>query len=283
MKTFLAGTVDGSRYGIIALFRTPTKRLAILTLFVIPSSSSLLTLLRNHIQNPTIDSQNLTINILILGQEQHTHAHLLILAPAHQRHMALIRDLLRGQMALLVLVALLGRHLAGEVARGDGVDADAGLLELRGHELGEVHGGGFGRVVGEVALREGEEGEGGEVDACDVGVEGRLPVRYAFTFPELLLQVAGVCFVRLSFGSGDPGVAHEHVDVGLLLRKLVDDPLEVFFLGDVAGTEGDDGAAAFSGRVVGLGGFLESFYAAPRDVDFGAVGSEGLGGHQPNA
>ncbi|KAI7514789.1 hypothetical protein KC347_g172 [Hortaea werneckii] len=78
--------------------------------------------------------------------------------------------------------------------------------------------------------------------------------------------VAGVCFVRLSFGSGDPGVAHEHVDVGLLLRKLVDDPLEVFFLGDVAGTEGDDGAAAFSGRVVGLGGFLESFYAAPHDA-----------------
>ncbi|KAI7326937.1 NAD(P)-binding protein [Hortaea werneckii] len=156
--------------------------------------------------------------------------------------MALIRDLLGGEMTLLMLVALLGRHLTGEVPGGDGVDAHADLLELRGHELGEVHGGGFGRVVGEVALcvsdqaghgrgrddargeslersagfqcglEEGEEGDGGEVDACDVGVEGRLPVCYAFLLPELLLQVAGVCFVRLGFGAGDPGVAHEHVD-----------------------------------------------------------------------
>lgn len=121
--------------------------------------------------------------------------------------MTLGLDLVVLELALLgAVVARAGGHLGGEVAGGDGVDADVAALELGAHELAEVDGGALGGVVGEVALRaahesaharddddgggagrefarsfvrvgseggleQGQEGEDGEVDGCHVGAE----------------------------------------------------------------------------------------------------------------
>lgn len=160
--------------------------------------------------------------------------------------MALLLDLLVRQLALVaLLVPRLGRHLAREIARRDAVDAHVGLLEFRGHELGEVDGGAFGGVVGEVSLRvahdaahaaddddgggavrvvglqrvrggggglgslqEREEGDGSEVDGGDVRVEHGGPFGGRFGGPEGRRELGGIGRFGDAFGAGDASVGY---------------------------------------------------------------------------
>lgn len=113
-----------------------------------PSSPS------NLIQHASIDRNHLPINISAPGQEQDRLGHFLVAARPARGHIPLGLNLLVLQLALpCAVVAVARRQLGGEVAGGDGVDADVAALELGAHEFAQVHGRSLGGVVGEVALR----------------------------------------------------------------------------------------------------------------------------------
>lgn len=127
--------------------------------------------------------------------------------------MALLLHLLSWQLALLLVVGTLGRHLRREVPWGNAVDADPCALELGAHEFGEVDGRSLGGVVGEVALcvfhlaahgrdgddagaetrqgtlgldgslQEWQESDGGEVDARDICAVCVVPILHTLVVP----------------------------------------------------------------------------------------------------
>ena len=157
-------------------------------------------------------------------------------------------------------------------------------------------GGGFGGVVAEVRLRvadhaghaaddddgtglgfgcggeEGQEGEGAEVDGCDVGGVRFVPVVDGFG-PELRFHLSGVGCVRVAFGAGDSCGGDKKGEVFLFGFYLGDEVLEVLFGGDVAGADGDDLTVEMgvggAGRV-GFRGISEDFHAAACNIDFGS-------------
>ncbi len=55
------------------------------------------------------------------------------------------------QLRLLIVPARAGRHLAGEYARRDAIDADLGAGKGRGHHAGQVDEARFARGVRELA------------------------------------------------------------------------------------------------------------------------------------
>ena len=83
--------------------------------------------------------------------------------------MALILDLLIRHAGFIAAITLLHRHLAGEIARGDGIHTDARPRKLLTHHAGQVRRGRFGGVVAEVRLAVAHQaGHGGDND--DAGV-----------------------------------------------------------------------------------------------------------------
>lgn len=204
------------------------------------------------IQHPPIHSNHLAIDISILGQKQARLRHLLVTPRPRRRHrVRLALDLVLVQLRLLLVVALPRRHLARKVSRRNRVDAHARLLKLGAHQPREVHRRALGGVVGKVALRvphdaahgaddddaaglvgllavaaarhglqHGEEGQGGEVDGGDVGVEDGAPGFGVFLGPELVAELGGVTGRGLGFGARDAGVADEEVEAGLLGREF---------------------------------------------------------------
>lgn len=247
------------------------------------------------VHDTTIDSENLSVHILVLSQEQRSHAHLRVAPSTHGRNVALLLHLLSWQLTLLVVVRALGRHLRREVTRRDRVHADPCALELRAHELSEVDGSTLGGIVGEVALcvlhlsahggdsddagaearqralgldsslQEWQKSDGGEVDTRDVGVVSVVPVLHALVLPELLLHVTGVVVLGLGLGAGNSSSADEQVDVLLLGLEVLDESFEVVFLGDIGWADGDDGTAVVG--IVGLCRLLERFGTTTGDVD----------------
>lgn len=107
----------------------------------------------DQVENTSVDSQDLSVHVIVLCQEEDSHAHLLLSASSHCGHMALVGHLFCREITLVLLVRILCRHLAGEVARRDTVDPDPSLLELRRHHLREVRSGCLCRIVRKVALR----------------------------------------------------------------------------------------------------------------------------------
>lgn len=101
----------------------------------------------------TVNSKVLTIQVLVRHGEQHRLRHIDIAARAISGELAVV--LLLGDVALLVLVGLAGRHLGGEDAWGQAVDADLVAVgsDFGGEHAREVDGGALGGVVGEVVLR----------------------------------------------------------------------------------------------------------------------------------
>lgn len=100
-----------------------------------------------------INRQSLTIDELVGGKHEHSLCHVLVASGAGAGVLALV--LLLGDVALLVLVALAGRHLAGEGSRGDAVDADleAGVGNLGSEHAVQVDGRRLAGVVAEMVLR----------------------------------------------------------------------------------------------------------------------------------
>lgn len=166
--------------------------------------------------------------------------------------------------ALLVLIALLGRHLAREDARGDGVDADLDTVvgDLRGEHAGEVVGGGLAGVVGVVVLgfehdagdggdvddgggeargqfarllQQGQEGGGHEVELRDVGLVDVGPVVElgGFVVEEVLLEFLGGRVAALLGVGLDAGVVDEDGEAFLARGYLINEALNVFLAGDV--------------------------------------------------
>lgn len=79
---------------------------------------------------------------------------------------------------------------------------------------------------------------------------------------------------------GDAGVVDEEVDaVGFLLSHVGCETLRVVFAADVAG-QGDDGAGS---GVILLHHAVQDFFPSSCDVDFCAVGCEGLRDHETDA
>merc|ERR1711964_445765 len=91
---------------------------------------------RNLKQDTPINSNNLTIDILVLRQKDNPLRHLLITSSSLRRHMTL----------------LFRRHFTRKIPRCDTIDSDTRFLELVGHEFGEVNGSSFRGVVGKVTL-----------------------------------------------------------------------------------------------------------------------------------
>jgi hypothetical protein len=119
-------------------------------------------------------------------------------------------------------------------------------------------------------LQEWEAGDGGEVDRCDVGVVGGIPVFGGFGVPEFLLERAGGGGVGDTFGTWDAGGGHEDGEVFLFGGDFFDEVFEGVFGGYVAG-DGDDLARGGLGvRGVAFGGVFEDFLAAACDVYFGS-------------
>lgn len=265
----------------------------------------------NNIQNPAIHRQNLPIDILIPRQKQHRHPNFLVPARPHRRHVALVFHILIRQLALLPGVAVLGRHLGREVARRDTVDADPRALELGRHELRQVHRRALGRVVRKVALRvphqarhggrrddargealeraagldggleEGEEGDGGEVDARHVRRVRILPALNILVLPELLLQVLRILLIGLRLGSRNASIAHQQMDVILLLPQLRHHLLKILLLANITRPERNNLARARG--TVALGSRLELLHVSSYDVHFCAVGGKRLSGHEADA
>ena len=95
---------------------------------------------------------DLTIKVLISCSKQDSIPHIPVITRAFTWQIPLF---LLGQFALLVVVsALMGRHLGGEDTGRDGVDPDLDPLggDLGREEFGQVVGGAFGCVVGKVVL-----------------------------------------------------------------------------------------------------------------------------------
>ena len=57
----------------------------------------------------------------------------------------------------------------------------------------------------DAGLEEGQKGNGGEVDGCDVGIKGFGPLGEVLIIPEFFFEFGGVGGVGLCFGSGDSG------------------------------------------------------------------------------
>lgn len=201
---------------------------------------------RHLVQHTPIHRNHLAVHVHVPAQKDDRHRHLLVAPGPLRRHVALLLDLLVRQLALVaLLIPRLGRHLAGEIARRDAVDAHVGLLEFCGHKLGEVDGSAFGSVVGEVTLRvahdaahaaddddgggtvrmvglqrvgrrggslgglqKRKEGDGGEVDRGDVCVKHGRPFRGRFGGPEGRREFGGVGRFRDPFGAGDASVGY---------------------------------------------------------------------------
>lgn len=85
---------------------------------------------------------------------------------------------------------------------------------------------------------------------------------------------------RFGFGTADSGVADEEIEIFFFRLQVFEEGGKVFFLGDIAWTDGDDLAA-----VVGMffGRILEHFLSSSGNVDFGSVCCECLGGHEAYA
>lgn len=172
--------------------------------------------------------------------------------------------LLLRDRALLILIALLGRHLAREDSGGDGVDADldARIRDLGGEHAGDMVGGALAGVVGEVVLglehdagdggdvddaggeaggqlarflQQGQEGGGHEVELRDVGLVDVGPVVElgGFVVEEVLLEILGGGVLALLGVGLDAGVVDEDAEALLARGDLVDEVLDVFLAGDV--------------------------------------------------
>lgn len=100
----------------------------------------------------TVNSKVLTVEVLVRHGEQHRLRHVDVAARPVGGELAVV--LLLGDVALLVLVGLAGRHLGGEDAWGEAVDSDLVAVggDLGGEHAREVDGGALGGVVGEVVL-----------------------------------------------------------------------------------------------------------------------------------
>ena len=266
-------------------------------------------LLPSSQQVPSIDDDNLPVQIRIRRRKQHRARHIPIIAGPPRRHLAL--KLLLLDLALLIVTALASRHLAGVDAGRNGVDAylEPVVGHLEGEQLGEVVGGAFGGVVGKVVLcrlgdagdggdvddgagpavrlfrrglQEGEEGGRHEVELRDVGAVDVVP----FLEGGLLVveEVLGHFFGGLGFGGlgvdVDAGVVDEDVETLVFAGDLMDEALDVIFGGDVRG-DGDD----LAGNVfaVDFDDALQLFFGAAGDVDFGTVDGECLDAHQTDA
>lgn len=266
------------------------------TLTLHPSSKSI----------PPINSKRLPIQILITRKKQHRGRHILI--PPRPPRNNLISILLLRNLALLLLISrLLGRHLARENARRDTVHPDLQPIgrNLLGKHAVHVDRRRLGRVIREMVLRllnhaadaadvddgagpavllirgllqQGEEARGDVEDGRDVCAVRLGPV---FEVGGGVVEEAGLHVLRgvaLDFegGAGDAGVVDEDVEGGFLGLDFFEELVDVGFLGDVC-DDGDDGAGDV--LAVGLDGVVELGLVAGGDVDFCAVGGEGLGCH----
>lgn len=104
------------------------------------------------IKYPTIDRNQLSIDIHVLAQEDHRLCHLLITPWPIRGYMPFLLDIFHRHMGLIALIALVHGHLAWEVARSDAIHPDLRLLKFCRHELAEVYRGSFRGIVSEVTL-----------------------------------------------------------------------------------------------------------------------------------
>lgn len=189
-------------------------------------------------------------------------------------------------MALLVIIAFLGRHLRREIPWCNRVDSHSNLLELCRHELGQVDSPAFGCIVAEMALgvshdsrhgaddndrccqmtvlfcarlEQGEKHNCAEVDRRDIGVVRVVPALKGFVVPQLLLQVCGLFLVWLCFLATDPSSGNEEIDVLFLGRQFLVHVLQITLLGDIVRSKWNNGTSLI--RTVGLGCILENFLA----------------------
>ncbi len=205
---------------------------------------------------------HLAIQILAADCEQDSRRHVPIISRSLSWQTALV---LLGHLTLLVVVALLRRHLAWEDAGSNAVYTD---LEARFGHLGREHFvemdlGGLGGVVGEVSLgdahktrdagdvddaarvpilvlrsllQEGEEAGGHEVRADYVGgVDGR-PLFDRCRIEQILAQLLGRVGRRLGLGGCNPSVVDQDAEALLAGLDLLDDfPLMVSHPGQICG------------------------------------------------
>lgn len=127
----------------------------------------------NHVQHTTINRQDFSVDVMVACKEEHTHSDLLVSTSSHHRHMTRLLDLLLRKVALLTIVGLRARHFRREVPWCDAADSrqhkrlskmrtnvraipvhpNLRLLELRTHQLAQMHRRSLGSIVREVALR----------------------------------------------------------------------------------------------------------------------------------
>lgn len=255
---------------------------------------------------PTVHSDGLPIEILVRGGKEHGVGHVPVRAgPAGGD---LVGVLFAWDVRLLLVVAVVGGHLAGEDSRGDAVDADlqAVLGDLVGEHAGQVDGGGLGGVVGEVVLgRLDDAADGADVDdgAGEVVVvlvrrlqqreEGRRheeelrhvgAVRVGPHLERLVLvveQVLGHLLGARDLGllgiERDPRVVDQDAQALLAPGHVLDELLDLVLLRHVR-RDGDDGPGNV--LAVDFRHPLQLLLRPPADVHFGSVGGKRLCRHQ---
>jgi hypothetical protein len=119
-------------------------------------------------------------------------------------------------------------------------------------------------------LQEREAGDGGEVDGCDVGVVGGIPVFGGFGVPEFLLERTGGGGVGDTFGTWDAGGGDEEGKVFLFGGDFFDEVIEGVFGGYVGGDGNDLAREGLGVRGVAFGSVFEDFLAAACDIYFGS-------------
>ena len=255
----------------------------------------------------TVNRKGLTLEVLVRYSEKNSLRHILIPSSPASGHLLLV--LLRRDETLLVLVATVCRHLAGEDTGRNAVHADLEVAagELGGKHAGKVDGGAFAGVVAEVVLggldeagdggdeengggplgvalgaglKEGEEGGGHEVLRGDVYVVDIVPVGVCDLVIVEQVGLHLVCVTVALSGErcgGDTGIVDEDVESLLAGLNLLVESLNTLLVGDICG-DGDDLAGDVLAVLLNNG--VKLLLGAAGDVDLGAVDSESLSGHK---